>query len=427
MVLVNTLKNETVSEYLTQYSGGTKRIYQSVLRAFFGMVYPELLQIKDTEEYVTSLDKLSAEYVADLDQDFQKDILNYKEKIRDKAPKTRGLYFSVIFNYLESNNLEFQKRWKKNILGKGSDEAISEEKVPTPDELKRIISHLSLPARAYVYIMATGGLRPGEGLRLDLSDLLLDYVAKFPGEDGKVKEVQIPKINIRHKNSKTKVKRFTFITQEAKRELESFIDYRDEYIERLKHRGGRPEFFEKLESGRLIPFSTPTFIGMWETALKKAGLYARDPETNRITLRPHNLRKFFETWGNWSNPSVPECLVGHIEGMRKIYQRMDQAERLLVEGYKEAEPNLTLFDAVEIEAPSEEVKELKDRLTQNRLEILEGKDERRRLIDKVAKQERLLQLVIERMTWLEEETTEEGAWVEEEDGKIRFKFTEELE
>jgi len=42
------------------------------------------------------------------------------------------------------------------------------------------------------------------------------------------------------------------------------------------------------------------------------------------------------------------------------------------------------------------------------------------------KQEHLLQLVIERMTWLEGETQEEGEWVKDEDGKIRFKFAEEL-
>ena len=42
------------------------------------------------------------------------------------------------------------------------------------------------------------------------------------------------------------------------------------------------------------------------------------------------------------------------------------------------------------------------------------------------KQGHLLQMVIDRMVWLEGETTEEGAWVKDEDGVVRFKFKEEL-
>lgn len=340
------------------------------------MVYPEL---KEAEDYESVIEKLTLEYVNDFERDFRGDIVAYKVLIENKAPKTKSSHFSVIFGYLEHNNIEFTKRWKKNIIGRGSNQAISEEKVPTPDELKRVIYHLPSQARAYVLIMATGGMRPGEALSLNLSDLDLDYVATFKGEDGKLKSVQIPKINIRHAHTKTKMKRFTFITQEAKREVQAFLDYRDEYIERLKRRGGRPEFYVKLDEGRVFPFSVQTFTGMWTIALKKAGLYDKDKETRRITLRPHNLRKFFETWGNWSNPAIPECLAGHIEGMRKIYQRMDQAERLLVEAYKEAEPNITLTGQVVVSESSDEILEIKNLNRQLRLEVLEAKEDRRSL------------------------------------------------
>jgi len=376
MVQVNSLKIESVPDYLKQFSKSTKPIYKSMLKGYFEMVYP---QLKEAEDIEAEMRKLTLEYVEDLERDYGEDILAYRDLIKDKAPKTRSSHFSCIFGYLEQNNLEFPKRWKKNIVGRGSNQAISEEKVPTPDELKRIIYHLPSQARAYVFIMATGGMRPGEALGLNLSDLDLDYVATFTGADGKIKNVPIPKINLRHANTKTKIKRFTFITQEAKREVESFLDYRDEYIERLKRRGIKGSFQKKIDEGRIFPFSEQTFSGIWTIAIKKAGLYVKDTVTKRITLRPHNLRKFFETWGNWSNPAVPECLAGHIEGMRKIYQRMDQAERLLVEAYKAAEPNITLSGQVVVSESPEEITELKNWNRQLRLEILEGKEDRRRL------------------------------------------------
>jgi predicted nucleic acid-binding Zn-ribbon protein len=61
-----------------------------------------------------------------------------------------------------------------------------------------------------------------------------------------------------------------------------------------------------------------------------------------MTIRPHNLRKFFRTHGNWRNPDVAEALMGHTSGLTAIYARFDQAEEILREGYLEAEPNLSI-------------------------------------------------------------------------------------
>ena len=171
----------------------------------------------------------------------------------------------------------------------------------------------------------------------------------------------------------------------------------------------------------VFPFTEQTFIGVWCTALKKAGLYSVDQQTKRLVLRPHNLRKFFETWGNWSNPAVPECLAGHIEGMRKIYQRMDQAEKIMVEEYKKAELNLTLFGVVEVQ--SKEAAVLKDSLTQYRLEVLEQdrevhklKDQVEELNKKIQEQNNLIQMVVDRLVWLEGDVTDK-----DEEVKARIK------
>jgi hypothetical protein len=123
---------------------------------------------------------------------------------------------------------------------------------------------------------------------------------------------------------------------------------------------------------------------MWEVALRKAGLLERDPRTKRITLRIHNVRKFFRTWGGWSNPDVAEALMGHQKGLNAIYARPDQALRLLVESYKEAEANLTLDKGQVFEAPSQELTDLKNWNRQLLAETEIGREERKELRKDIA-------------------------------------------
>jgi len=362
MVMVSKMKKKSVSKFLEQFkSDGTVRNYKSILRQFFNFIYPDN----------SDIDKVSLQYIKDLDRDYEDDIVQFRDKVLSAmAPSTIGFKFAVIFRYLKINDLEFDDQWKKNIIG--SKGRISKEKVPDPDQFKRIVYHLPVHGKTFFLILGSGGMRFDEGLQLKISDLELDYVAKYIGEDRQIKSISIPKINIRAETTKTKKARITFITSEAKVEVERRLVYRDQYIEKQKRRGISRRFLDDVEAGRLFPFGEKTARSMWETALKKVGLYERDQRTGRLTLRPHNLRKFFRTWGNWSNPDIAECLMGQQEGMSKIYARPDQAERLLVEGYKEAEPNLTLSEAPIIEqVPSEDLREIKNWNTQLRLQILE--------------------------------------------------------
>jgi hypothetical protein len=130
---------------------------------------------------------------------------------------------------------------------------------------------------------------------------------------------------------------------------------------------------------------------MWKNGLRKSGLYDKDPNTGRITRTVHSLRKFFRTNGGWSNPDVAECLMGHQQGLNRIYAQVSQVERLLVEGYKEAEPNLTIDQQQVFEAPTGEITELKNWNTQLRLEALEGKEERRHLSDKISNLSKIIE------------------------------------
>ena len=380
MVVVNRLKKKSVSEFLAQYnSKSTKKNYLSSLRRFFCFIYPELRELypktRNREEMKKSfakldpkMDELSLSYIQG-DSDIEKEVVAYRKSMEGLAPKTISSAFAPVFRFLEVNNLEFTKDFKKNLIGKVSSRGISKERIPNPEELKRLLYNLPPHGRGMVMVIATGGMRPDEALTLKLIDLELDYVANYMGEDRQMKSVPIPKVNIRAENTKTGEARHTYITMETRVELEKWLGQaRQIYIQKLKSRA-----HISPDESLVFPFGYDTMRTLWVTALKKSGLYEVDPRTKRVTLRLHNLRKYFRTWGGWSNPDVAEALMGHQRGMAVIYSRQDQAERLLVEGYKESEPNITLGDQVVVEAPSEDIKALKDWNRQLRTELEEWK------------------------------------------------------
>ena len=62
-------------------------------------------------------------------------------------------------------------------------------------------------------------------------------------------------------------------------------------------------------------------------------------------LRVHNLRKFFRTYGRWSNPDCAECILGHSSGVSAVYSvQLDTAIPILEAEYLKCEANLSIFE-----------------------------------------------------------------------------------
>jgi integrase len=388
MVVVDKLKKKGTKGFLNSYKESTRKVYLSTLRKYFGFVYPELGETypknrayaDEFEVFDEKMDELSLAYVKKPENEFEAHVVSFREEILgSKAPKTIAGSMAAIFKYLAVNDLEFTKDFKKKIVGVQDDSGISKEKVPTPDELSRIVYNLPPQGRALALALASGGMRVDEALQLKISDVELDYVASYLGEDRKQKDVAIPKISLRAETTKSGKARIVFISQEARAELVKWLDNRAQYLQKIKKATGR-----NPDEDLIFPFSYATFKDMWIVALRKTGLLEKDVVTNRITLRIHNIRKFFRTWGGWSNPDIAEALLGHKKGIQAIYNRKDQAERLLVEGYKEAEANLTLNKGQVFEAPSQELTDLKSWNRQLLAETEIGREERKELRKDIA-------------------------------------------
>ena len=341
----------SASEFLDSLATeSTRASYKTGLKQFFTYVSGENLPSRN---YEARLDELSMEYFTG-ESDFEKDYVSYQNEIKEKyAPKTLELRMLAVRGLFEFNQVEIPKAILTRLNGRKAVEPISEEKVPRKEEVKLILQHLPLHIKTYVLFLLSGGLRPGEPLTLNLDDI--------DEEDG------LTRINLKSSGTKTGRKRWTYVTPEATKSYELWMESRDHFIEStantLRSEKQRKKYLMDSRH-KVFPFTYNTANKVWNTAVRKAGLMERDDETNRVTLRLHNLRKYFSTRGKWSDRDIPDFLQGHIGGVRGVYQRYDQAEKTVREAYLNAVPSLT----IEEYADSGKVEELMSKLAENKMQ-----------------------------------------------------------
>ena len=209
----------TVSDFLEQYRNINTRIqYRSHLKQYFTSIYPELNKIQPPV-LLPELDRLSLQYFKE-QRDIRKDLVSYTNQIRQFAPKTRTQKLNATFRYLEDNGIDIPKQLRRNLVGQET-EAISEEYVPKPEDLKRVLEHLNLPDKTLALVLSSSGMRVGECLKLTIDDLDLNHTPV--------------KITLPAHITKSKKKRITFISEEAKQMLvEDWLPFRLEYRRRAR-------------------------------------------------------------------------------------------------------------------------------------------------------------------------------------------------
>jgi integrase len=290
------------------------------------------------------------------DRDFSRDYISFHNDIREEnAPKTVSLKTLAVKGFLEFNGIRIPQIILKRTRGRKAIEAISKEKIPTREEVRRVLHHLPLHMKSFALMMISGGLRPSEVLELEFSDL----------EEDK----DIMKINLR--KTKSGRRRFTYITPEAKDVLNLWIESRDTYrlkgADLTKSKKLRKQYLERTEN-IIFPFIYNNANKIWHNAVKKAGLYQLDEETNRLTFRLHNLRKYFSTRGKWSDKDIQDFFQGHSRGVRAVYQRFEQTEDVLKEAYLNAIDSLT----IEEHTNGSRIEKLKDRLAKRDFEDIKN-------------------------------------------------------
>jgi len=244
--------------------------------------------------------KIKPEAYVKLNRDFKKDILIYNgnllKKISKKtgklyAPKTINIHISAIRQYLEEHDIILSPRfWKKiNQRGKGN-ETILEDRIPTREELGKILTHADARNRAFFMTMLSSGMREEELCRINIKDF--DF------------ESEPVTITIPATISKTKKKRKTFCSIEAKNCLLEWLKLRDEYIKTTRRRAkGLYEYLEdktgkkvsNISQDRMFPYEPNSPQRWWNRLIKKADFTDKDINTGYYILHLYTLRKFFIT------------------------------------------------------------------------------------------------------------------------------------
>ncbi len=219
------------------------------------------------------------------EKDFRYEFTDFVRRM-EKEGKT-GSYIArfkkVILSWLKFNDIRLQLT--VNISGENETPTIANERVPSKEELARILRKATSRGRVAVAIMAFAGLRPEslgdyegtDGLRLgDLKDLHLSDEIQFD---------KIPvMVMVKSKLSKARHQYFSFIGEEG-------ATYIKEYLE------------ERRKNGEDLTYESPLLQfdvrGVKKNAFLRTTLVTRDIreaiELAGLKMRPYVLRAYFST------------------------------------------------------------------------------------------------------------------------------------
>ena len=219
------------------------------------------------------------------EKDFRYEFTDFVRKLEKegKAGSYIARFKKVILSWLKFNGIGLQLT--VNISGENETPTIANERVPSKEELARILRKATSRGRVAIAIMAFSGLRPEslgdyegtDGLRLgDLKGLQLSDEIQFD---------KIPAIiMVKNKLSKARHQYFSFIGEEG-------ATYIKEYLEERRKQGE-----ELTYESPLLQFDVR---GVKKNDFLRTTLVTRDIreaiENSGLKMRPYVLRAYFST------------------------------------------------------------------------------------------------------------------------------------
>lgn len=344
-------QGKTVTQFLKRYSSkNTRRAYRNALVKFLSFVYDyddkrAPGQPPDLEVY----DELALRYIAE-DRDRVEDIMEFMASVSDAPGMSKKGWKSVVVTWLAACKIFLHPAETRSIRVGG--DAWTEDRTPTPDELRRILQHLDQQMQTYVVLLACTGMRPSEAIQLRWGDL----------------DMERRRIRIRPESTKTRRPRTIFFSVEAAALLADWQQFYPQFCERRAvFSPQKPEADTEL----VFPINYSNVRAKFQRALKKAGVDRRDPSTRRHELHLHALRKFFRTRlpQGGVGSDVAGIIMGHRTGLDPSYLRLTTDE--LEQHYRKAEHMLWIhrkppINAAELKQLETENMQLRDELRELR-------------------------------------------------------------
>jgi integrase len=283
-------------------SPATRRIYVKALNYF--MKYLGL----PNRDY----DKLLDKDVKLIQMDIC-DFINYLKV--DHSAACVSVYVSGINKFYTMNDVT-TLNWKKINSFMGEHEKVAEDRPYTHSEIQTLIAHTTPRNRAIILLMSSGGLRLGAIPLLRIRDI--EPIDKY----------QIYKINVYAKSRKSSY--FSYCSVECRREIDSYLDYRRRWAERITDES--PLFrsdYNIQETTAAKPITTHAVRDFVNDLLTRSGL--RKVRTEGKVRRSHimanhGFRKFFETnaFKAGMDHMYLRRLMGQKSGLEDAYLKLSE-------------------------------------------------------------------------------------------------------
>jgi integrase len=335
-------------------------------------------------------------YFRVINKDISKSYFKQKPEEIEKDLETAFLYFKTeenvslnviktIFNAVKqflfkmdkcTKTLEFWDTLKDRTRNAST---MIDDDTPNRQDIKKILQHGNTRARAMFLIQACTGCRIGELVALFPEDIHLD---ENPVRVNFTRSYDVSKPTRTKLFTKNKNKHDGFLTQEAVESYEAYMKEREALFKRAirvmpkRYRPVKITGNKKLDNKnineyvqqerRIFPYSDNTVRLIWSNIIKKTDLFRKDSNTNRLTLHPHCLRKFFRSY--LGNVDLAEHLMGH-GGYLTSYRDMKKED--LGKHFLKYAQNVTIFGGT---IDSERLNGLQDQLLEKDKQLKEMKN-----------------------------------------------------
>jgi hypothetical protein len=289
-------------------------------------------------------------------------IVLQKNRVRsgEISDSTVGNFRKPVKLFLEMNDVKLN--WTKIAKTLPPKRRFADDRAPTVEEIRKIISYPDMRVEAIVLTMASSGIRVGAWNYLRFRDM------KPMERDGKIVACRLTVY------AGTPEQYTTFITPEAYASLHRYLQYREHHGEQLTpdspllrntFNTSKPVNHWKGEAGNPEPLKHTGVKRLIERVLWRYGFRTEKKRRHEFAI-DHGFRKFFKTRTEQvMKPINVEWLMGHSTGISDCYYRPTENE--LLEDYLRAVPLLTVSEVEEVRQKSEaEKKQLEERL--NRIE-----------------------------------------------------------
>lgn len=279
---------------------------------------------------------LDGEYTS---KQIQSKIIDYIVDMKDSrklSPNSIRNRISAVQHFFEINDFE-GINWKKVKKFKREYYTIVDDRPYTRDEISTLIDNAhSLRNKAIILLFSSSGLRVGGLIRLQLKHL--KRIDKY-----NIYQIEVYK--------KSKENYTTFCTPEARRAIDSYLEWRRRLGENLSPESPlfRTEFNteDRTHAAAGAPAKALTRFAVSELIRKlrfKTGMIEEQHLTENVKLgRPrtdimclHGFRKFFSTTLETEgvNTLYIDFLLGHDVGLKKVYSKPTSVQLLEGNGNK---------------------------------------------------------------------------------------------